>query len=190
MKTISINVFSFNELSPKEKQLAMSKYDMDTSHIYEDAEKTIQKFHYLMGTNTGRRGMFDVDMVRIDENILHLCGLRLRAWLYNNLGKTIYAPKYLAKGRYSKVFVTTSCTLTGVCYDDDILSPIYDFIDHYTPEKSAITLENLITTCILTLKESVDDESEYRLSEEYFHEECIANDWMFDKSGNMYQQKQ
>lgn len=84
---------------------------------------------------------------------------------------------------YSNIQRTNDCTLTGVCYDYDILQPIYDFLNN--PKKN-IDFETLLDDCIHSLCHSVSSEIEYNLQDEQIKERIIENDYDYTETGEMF----
>jgi hypothetical protein len=79
-----------------------------------------------------------------------------------------------------------NCNLTGVCYDEDILDPIYDFLAKRDFSNCTIDFESLINDCFYELKKSIEDEVEYRNSDEAISEDLSENDQDYTKSGKLY----
>jgi hypothetical protein len=158
MKTISINLYSFNELSEEAKQKAVKNAPVFTDFIYDEAYETVKKACKLFGISEGLNSWLDFSSNGIDENILNLRGLRLRKWILNNFWDTLYKRKFydsigdnkiikhpcikvykfdINKGArvsssnfyYSRIQKTNDSVLTGVSYDNDFLNPIYEFIE-------------------------------------------------------------
>jgi len=83
---------------------------------------------------------------------------------------------------YSNIQKETSCVLTGFCYDDDLLGPIYDFLK--APDNT--NFEDLLNNCFEALRKSVDDEVEYRKSREAIEEDIEANEYTFLEDGTRF----
>jgi hypothetical protein len=151
-RTIRTKVYKFSELSKTAQQTAIDSYRnsgmIDTSYIWDDAHGTVKKFHEIFGTEEGHRSWLDVDFSGIDDNVLELKGIRLRTYIINNYWQYLFKGKYFSlwskteksykhypngypvlKYRHSKVLFDNNCTLTGVCYDMDLLQPMYEFLD-------------------------------------------------------------
>lgn len=75
-----------------------------------------------------------------------------------------------------------SCVLTGVCYDEDILAPIYQFIDK---PNSRIDFETLLQDCLHSLAHSVSSEIEYQSKDECIIDMIEANEYEFDEDGEL-----
>ena len=144
----------------------------------------------------------DYSFSNIDDNIRQLSGQRLATWLWNNHKTDLFKKKYLkhfdghkqhqnivnhtAKQTgnkycfyYSPLQLEHSCVLTGVCYDEDILGPIYEFLDKPTNDD----FEDLMNDCINSLCKSVSDEIDYNNTDEAITETIEANDYDFTENG-------
>lgn len=219
MKTVTIKLYEFNELSEEAKQKAIDSYNkhypFDSQWFYDDALNTVEEFCKLSGVKTGRDSWLNPKTSHFDDNILDLCGLRLRTWLINNWGWWLYKRKYLGHGKgenvpkpdvhhrmikwkqarkdqqwyrmyYSNIQQDTCCALTGVCYDDDFLAPLYEFIDNYDAAKHGLTdFGHLIDECFSSLETTLKNEKEYHESDEAVIERIEENDIMFFQDGRI-----
>lgn len=208
MKTLEITLYKFDELSEEAKQRAFGNWEPDTSYVYDDAHETVKKFHEVFGTKTGHRSWLDVITDHIEDNIMDLTGLRLRKYMINNFWNQIYKGKYYSlwsekeqnphyrevggapwgklKERYSRVMFDNCCPLTGVCYDDSLLSPIIELIDNYDTNKhESVTFEDLINECFDELKKDIENEVEARQSIEEFEQE-VDDEEIFTEDGERF----
>jgi hypothetical protein len=204
MKTIikKIKVYSFNELTPQAQQKAVDKVreSQNFDYIYNEAYQTVKAANKMFDIREGSNNWLEYSIRHLDDNITNLKGLRLRKYLLNNF--ELYKGKYYSlwskteksykhykngypvlKSRYSKVMFENCCVLTGVCYDDDFLKPVYDFIKN--PDKDT-NFDDLINSCFCSLKSSIDSEVDYRQSFEAIEEDIEANEYEFLESGEMY----
>lgn len=224
MRTIRRKVYKFSELSEQAKEKAVNNFrknGIDTDYIYDEAYQTVKEFHKLFGTSEGRSTWLECNTDSIDDNILQLKGVRLRTYLLNNFGDSLYSGKYYnswssdkklfhkkvtsrfteLRGRgedstyYWNVYYglplvpyNHSCELTGVCYDEDLLQPIYDFIEkgHNTDSFKYVTLQMLLDDCFESLERSLEDEVESRNSDEAIIEEIEANEYEFLQDGSRF----
>jgi 6-pyruvoyl-tetrahydropterin synthase len=218
MKTIELKIYSFSELSEEAQQKAISNYRNNgiyCQYIYDEAHETVKKAGKLFKLNLIGRTIFDFSASHLDNNILELTGLRLRKYLINNFdlykGKfyaaigdnriinhpCIKVHKYdISKGArvsssnfyYSRIQKENSCILTGVCYDDSFLSPMYNFINDYRnfPSANYQTFEDIIQYCFDSLKKDLESEEEYRNSDEAIKDEIEANEYEFTEDGKIY----
>lgn len=79
--------------------------------------------------------------------------------------------------------------LTGVCYDEDILQPVYDLIERYNEKKdyySYMDFETLINDCFSSLEKSVEDEEDANYTDEAITESLENNDDEYTKDGERY----
>ena len=146
--------------------------------------------------------------VAASDEVKALSGIRLMTYLWNNYKNDLFKGKYYPvksnkrifhkrvtsqelKNRpghffnayHSAVILDHSCVLTGVCYDEDILQPIYEYLEK---PNNRIDFEDLLDDCINSLCHSVQSEIEYRNSEEAIIETMEANDYDFTENGKLY----
>lgn len=212
MKTISINLYEYSELSEKAKQRAINQVrnrESNDNFFYDEAEKTVKEFEKIFPTNSKGNDSWLECNVDIEDNIETLSGERLRKYIYNNFGKSLYKPKYVGSLKtndfvshkriksplevnragnrfnpyYSAINVSDSCVLTGVCYDNDMLNPLYLFLDR----KGYLnySFSELLKLCYSSLKKSLANEEDYRNSDAGILDIINCNDFMFDEYGKI-----
>lgn len=211
MKTIRTKVYSFSELNEAAQQKAINNYrnnGIDTDYIYDDAHNTVKQFNNLFGTKESGRSWLDINTGHIDDNILNLKGLRLRTYIINNFGHKLYKGKYFSlwskteksykyykegfpvlKSRYSKVLFDNCCVLTGVCYDNSILQPVYDFIENYKGKAdyySYMDFETLMNDCIAELGKDIESEIDGINEDAHIAELLQNNDQEYTKDGKEF----
>ncbi len=182
MKTITTQLFSFNELSEEAKQKAIQEaqnqfyFDVWESERQNSFETATELYH---------------ELEQIEEEI---SGSRLYAWIENNLSyywrekKFVskhdngdlkicdYSHKYnCTKKRQSNILEVDNlenCPLTGVCYDYNFLSNIIEFMKQ--PNKNTSNLD-LVRERTSYAKVNQED-YEYYTSEEYLREDLSQNE--------------
>jgi hypothetical protein len=207
MRTIRIKLYKFNELSESAKQKAINdwrnKNDYDSS--FEEIEVSVKAVIKLFNLKTGRT-WDDIRTSHIDDSILELKGVRLYKYLMNNYYNDLFTPKYLGyknrkitgrqfifevrkdyKGNdytliYSKLFKNNDCPLTGICFDNDILQPVYDFLKR--PGKTT-TFEDLMRDIENAISKCYRNNEEWINSDEYISETIEANEYEFTKDGKL-----
>lgn len=190
MRTETITVYNYNELSGEAKQVALNWWqgcNASTGYAWEGENRdTLEAFLDLFSCKLNRYG-------QVSTNVDHeeLKGVRLMAKLWTYYGPSLYEGKYYhnkpvgAKGyksRRSNCQLEASCVLTGYCMDDDILKPVYEAMNK--PYRG--TFIELMQDCINEYEEAVRRDREYQDSEEYFSEMCEANGYEFTEDGNRY----
>lgn len=201
MRTISVNLYQFSELSEEGKENAIEKWrEKGIEYFWADeAFESLRKFceEFNMDFHNASYSQYSIADCRtnnIDDNILELSGIRLRTYILNNHYDILFEPKHYGEykknlnsnnwkyKRYSRIqYIETSCPFTGYCGDEDLLTPIRNFIK--TPNKS--DFESLLTDCISSWVESANSDCEYQESDEAIIETIEANDYEFDSEGNL-----
>lgn len=199
MKTIEIKLYKFEELSSEAQKTAVEKWRNDTedsfslNEILQSLTKFAEEFNikirdYSLGYNSN----IDARLGHIDDVILGLKGSRLVAFINNNFSHILYERKgygsyekklngkYDYKRRSRINVINTCCPFTGVCFDEDILTPIRAFMQ--CPGKHD-TYEQLLQDCISSCEQSADKAVEYENSFEYIKDTIEANDYDFTIEG-------
>lgn len=143
---------------------------------------------------------------RLEDEILELSGQRLATYIWNNYKHDIFNGKYYGRltdthadgskieksekhpigqrhlKRHSNCQMENCCVLTGVCYDDDLLDPMYKFLE----KPSEMDFRDLLEDCIHSLQRSVQSEIEARNTDEAIAETIEANEYEFYENGERY----
>jgi len=86
---------------------------------------------------------------------------------------------------YSNIFVeANNCNLTGMCYDDNMMQPIYDFLELRTFDST--NFDDLLNSCFDAMRKTLEKEEEYMYADEYISEEIESNDFEFLETGKVY----
>jgi hypothetical protein len=142
------------------------------------------------------------------DNVIGLRGVRLASYIWNNYSRYLYKGKYYGKlsqfdkcgdplvvdkehpaglrhiVRRSRCTLECSCVLTGVCYDEDVLEPLYKFLDD--PRTFNGDIEDLLEDCVHSLCKAVQSEYDYRNSDEGISEELKLSDVSFLVNGDLF----
>ncbi len=189
---------------------------LNNDFIYDDAYNTVKAFNAAFGTKEGSRSWLDINTNHIEDYILELSGFRLQKYLINNFGNTLFKNKYLKHGAtvknrkpfhpmqqqsilnsgpnkgkfmisyYSNLKKDNLCVLTGVCYDEDILQPIYNFLQKRDFSNCTINFYHLLNNCFESLKKSIENEVDFRNLDECIEEEILENYYEFTKDGKQF----
>lgn len=218
MRTIRTKIYKFEELSKEAQEKAIENYRnnyLTLDFIYSDAESTVKAFCNAFDVKSGFRSWLDCNTSNIEDAVLELTGLRLRKYILNNFGDTLYKRKYLKSGGNSKDLkpfhrmrkqteikngpnkglfysayysnickVAKNCNLTGMCYDDDMMQPIYDFLELRT--FGSTNFEDLLRECFDAMRSTLEREEEYMNTDEYISEEIECNEYEFTEEGNKF----
>lgn len=192
MKTETINLYRYSELSDEAKERALDDW---RAHNYEinwqdelfDSLKTLiersgfKLSDYSLGLE---RSYIRLDM---PDEIAVMEGPRAMAWIENNLlsNLRISPAQYKAKGyaKYGKAYrvgCIKPCPFTGVCYDEDFLDSLLANI------RQGYCLKDCYNWLANKYQELLDAEYEYQTSEEYIAETFEANDYHFTEDGTLW----
>jgi hypothetical protein len=199
MRTLTIEqtVYNYSDLLLPENEALKAKVITnfetgDFDYIWNDAHQTVKKFNEVLNLREGVHSWLDFNPnCSNDAYQYDLTGLRLRTFVINNFYSDLYERKLIYKGnnikksRVSKLFKNRCCVLTGVCYDESILQPVYNLIEKYDNSMSELTFEQLIKDCLNTLRKDIDNEIEYNQSDVAILETIQANEYEFDSDGNI-----
>ena len=193
MKIHEVKTYLFNELSEDAKKKAISDFAADEEYIWHnDNAKTLEAFENVFPVKVGRyeygfcRGYINFELTS-ENDIEELTGMRLRTWLINNFYNDLFKPKYLkhikGQARYSKIQKSTDCVLTGYCIDNEILSPIYEFLKK--PGENT-NLYALMQSCLNNWLSACQKDYNYYYSDEAIAETIEANECEFLESGKRF----
>jgi hypothetical protein len=205
MRTVSINVLKYEELSDRAKEKALQNYQSEGDYPWssenENTLKAFQKIFPIMVKNWEYGYRNDVNFTfNGDDDIEEMRGIRLATYIYNNYYRELFTGKYYSlwskkeksptnpsvgklKKRYSKVIMENCCVLTGFCHDDDILEPVYKFLKK--PCKNT-NFKDLMEDCLEQWVSACGKDHDHYFSEEAFAETCESNEWEFHEDGTMF----
>jgi hypothetical protein len=173
MRTIKTKVYQFSELSDEAKEKALSNWLESCeyfwgSEVVETVKKACEIYgfrlkNYSIDWNNINGCSYTIDSEHSDE-ILNLSGVRLWKYLVNN---------------YSFVDLSGNCPFTGVCFDEDFLDNIREFLK----KPNSQNFEDLITDSVYNTINSGCKDFESQQTEEYFADHAHANNYEFIENG-------
>lgn len=199
-----IKIYNYKDLLLPEnesiKKRVVDRYrDYNDNRDYAEFRDTLKKFEEAFDIKIN--SCEDWSRKTHSEEVMNLKGIRLMKYIYNNFFDKMFKGKYFSlwskkeisykhykdghpvlKSRYSKVIFTTDCTLTGVCYDLDILDPIYEFLKKPSEDT---TFEELIQECLESFKRTIEKQEEYNSSDEGILESLEGLE--FTEDGRIYE---
>ena len=203
-ETVEIKIYNYSDILLPENEHIKNKITKNykgynNNRDYIEFLNTKKKFEESFGIKIKNNRYWSKESH--SEKVMNLKGIRLMKYIYNNFFNTIFKGKYFSiwskkektykyykegypvlKYRHSKVIFTTDCALTGVCYDLDILEPIYNFLKKPSEDT---TFEDLIQECIDNFDRAIDKQEEYNSSDEGILESL--EDKEFTEDGKIYQ---
>ena len=199
MQEIKVNVYSLNELDEWAKNRAHEKY---LNHLYIDTSEftdTIEAFEKVFPI----KRVGDFFNPAYEDKVGELEGARLMSYIWNNYKTALFKGKYYQvknnekvthrrvkakqcrngwfNAYYSAITLENSCTLTGVCYDNTMLQPVYDALEG----KFNGTFDDMLRACYTEIDAAWEQECDYRQSYAAFEEECEGK--LFFKDGTLYE---
>ena len=197
MRTVTrtYDIFPLAELSATARQAAYSEWLSNFEYFWDsDNRNTLDAFESIFNIKV-LDWNYDTNSYSYRFTSYYsggqeeLRGIRLLKYLVNNYWHTLFRPKvYHVRGNFkkqrkSRLFTDSNFVLTGVCTDDGILKPIYDFLK--SPDTNT-TLYELMDKCLDNFFKSCRDDMEYQCSEESFEESCEINEYEFLENGKFY----
>lgn len=204
MRTIRTKIYQFDELNNEAQENAIDNYrnkNYNDDFYYDEIKESIKAFCDEFNLKTGRT-YSDLRTDSISNDVLNLTGVRLYKYLLNNYSSLFFEAKtyYFVRnengtkrfncigangGTYkSKCQINnSSCPLTGVCYDEDILQPLKDFIKK---PNSNTTFEDLFNDVENAISKCFNDTEDFLNSDDYIKDTITANEYEFTKDGNQF----
>ena len=175
MRTETINIYQFDELSDDVKEKAHERYleSGDWFFWFHEWQDSLNAFCSIAPVEWIR---FDVTAGHIDarftdSDVAELEGRDAWKWLNEN-GWFPLAERNAAG----------ECTLTGYCGDCDLFDPIHK----YSAMPDAIpTLEEVFYECLQSWVFACRADEEHHATFEHFEEMCEMNKWEFYSNGKM-----
>ena len=181
-KVISTTLYTIDDHPQPEHVFDWMRANSDNDHyaVYEivDTLKAfcthydIQILDWSISAHSDRGERVDIDCGDISE--LH----SVRLWKYINNNYSTYFNNFTKK---QDQVLNGNCPFTGVCWDENALDPMRDFMK----KPDSLNYRELMSDCIDELISALHRDSEYRDSDEAIREDCICNDYYFDDQGAM-----
>lgn len=201
MKTVSINLYTWDELSDIAKRAFFESGYFNFSDTYNsDYIKTMEKFASIFGVECKN---YSIDAYSYNYDLRYTNDLWdsmpedaspywMMRKLWSNFKSYMYKGKYYSNGtwtkhRYSKVIFNTDCVLTGCYTDCEIMRPIYDYMNNCRKFDSPY---ELFEGCYDAFFDAWKNDIEYTTSYEYFDEtmkDCYNELW-FTENGKLWKQ--
>ena len=189
MKEVTIKLYDLEDLTEKAQKIAYEKWMCNFEYFWHSENMdTLKEFSKIFGIEVNE---FEYDQFNYwyrfnvrEEFPENMRGDRLVKYIQNNFMWILSKPKVYAKNgkkRISRIFREAK-DLTGFYLDSAIISPILDFIK--SPKN--IGFEELINECLDAFFKACRDDFAYCCSFEAFKEQCEANEYLFEESGEMY----
>ena len=211
MRVIETTIYRFSELSEEAKEKAIDKWRDNSQGLFSwknEASDTLNAFCKIFDVKYNTIDYLETYRnkyrINLPDEVKNLSGIRLAAYLWNNYKNELYKGKFysvrsdkimnhnrvkskvLSNGKifnayYSAITLEHSCVLTGMCYDDNILDPIYEFMKR--PYNTGI--DELINDCISSFCKAVASDIEYEYSDKCIIETIEINDYEFTENGDL-----
>lgn len=196
MKTININLYSFDELTDEAKLAAIDDYREKYMSYYpwEDYDNnTIKTICRILNVEPFYINTFhSFNTNAIDEDILELTNNRALAYIMNNYISPYFKGKYISKtmnkSRYSKVF--SEFRLTGYDLDYTMIDALKAFKEDLK-KGYTLTIKDYINFVGTAIEKSLEDDYSYWLSDESVKENIkinLNNACVFLENGKIYKE--
>lgn len=210
MRTQTIELYTFDELSPEAQQSALdnwrhtrSDYDWcdewrDSAKAFADAVGARIKDYSVSSWGPVYCSIEwdNSDWWYLDDDPADtMTGLRLRTWIINNWLPNFWKGKYYScgerwengkyryKSRHSRITGGyKDCPLTGYCADYDLIKPLLDFV---AKPDNHMALRELLQECFDDWAIAWQQDMEAQDSDDYIRETIEANGYEFLENGDM-----
>lgn len=192
MRSINLNIYNIKELKEEFPEAYKTAYDkwycgamFPFDNEYENIRKNLEAIfgiyitEWNMDFKTARYNCI------LEDEELDFAGTKLYGRLMNRYFHHLFHGKYYGKNgvhRHSNVIFEHCCVLTGYWADEEVLKPIYDFLEK--PDSLTtfrLLVQYVVDAWINTYRKDSDD----YFTEESFEGQCEANEWEFFDDGRM-----
>lgn len=189
MKTITVNLYSFNELKEQAREKVREAWKaIDSDPYSEENLGSIEAMAVALSCSVGYKyGEFAYFNPSLDSTVLELSGTRALAYIENNFitpnekgryysGEAHYNDNKITKRlhRYSNCTKEFSCPFTGYYLDDCMMDALMWFKKQLRANQD-ITVGSYINELSFIVSKILDDEEEYMQTPEYLDEMIEAN---------------
>ena len=175
MRTQTINIYKFDELTESAKETALENFNGMEFSWAEEWRECLNTFakHYPVKIKDWEISLcsysFATIETELDDETENLSGVRAWKWFLNN-------------GYFDKKALSGECPLTGYCGDEDLLDAIRAFRDK--PETGK-TIKDVFQDCADNWASAYVADWEYSVSREAMTEFIEMNDYEFLENGTL-----
>lgn len=199
MRTETINIYSFDELSEEAKQKAIENNRPEEIFWADENRQSMEAFADLFPIKVtnwsyGNQGEGVDFYFTCEDEIENLSGQRLATYIWNNYRKDLYTYKQYwrcgehfncvganSKHTTSKIFLDEfGCPFTGYCMDNEIIAPLFAFMRK--PDANT-TFEDLLNDCFSAWIKACNNDIEFQNSDDQIIETIKSNEYEFDENG-------
>jgi len=175
MKTKTINIYQFNELSEQAKEKA--KDDYRNIFNYLGGEESFASLESLVKYFNGEITNFEIDWT--NSNLSHI------NFNMPEMDNETINDKLSQLGEYDKETLKGygDCKLTGYWIDEELIDACR--IEFFKCKRTYCTLELLMNAAFQALLHAVEKDYKYFYSNEQFSEHCESNDYWFTEDGTL-----
>lgn len=214
MKTVTINLYKFQELEGDAKEKArqwltdLDRFDYVSSDAWYSVQEFAKHFPIEVRSISFLESYRNQYRLTIEDEIKSLSGLRLRSYIINNFGHILWKPKYLGhlKGYTEKPIqhkrVKATKNRDGLYYHSyysgiqvqskscNLTGVCYDEsllapFYKFIEKPDNSDLEDLLEAAIYSICKDVESEIEANCEDAALIEHCEANGYQFDENGNI-----
>lgn len=188
MRTETINIYQFSELSGSGRQKAIDRFrehaELGWSGEWQDTLK-----HFLKSFPFVKVPNWEVSLcsrsfatvhLEVNDGVEELAGVRAWKWLVNNGHETVISWDTSIRGASIYGASQGTCPLTGYWGDCDILEPLEKFL--LCPDKDA-ALETVFQDCLDSWVRAFYADMEHENSDEGIREAIECNEYEFTEDG-------
>lgn len=171
MQTVEMKIYTFKELSQEAREKAFYEFWCQVEYpLQVEVRNCLESFTDMFGFSV-YHWEYDSIMASHRESFPdhyhEIKGESAREWF----------------GRHKETIYDDACPLTGVCFDEFILTPIRSFMDDKTRTDS---VAEVLTECVGDFFRAVVHDVENYYSMESFEDMCAAAEYMFFENGSLY----
>lgn len=194
MRTITKQVYAFEEINAKAKERAIEEHTEDqdpwSTENFESLAAVMNLLNVKVKNASYARYESEVDYstVHIEDTILDMSGARLMSYLHNKVYDDVMPFRWSHignKSRVSRIYRTWDCCpLTGQYLDHDLIEPIIKVLSGDTCKRNpGYSYTDLIAEIAHTWEGRMQENEEDRYSEEYFREYAESSRFYFSADG-------
>ena len=200
MKTVTVERFifsSFDEMNAEQKSLVIDELrkqkqeEFNTFGFFwaDEAINSIKEGLKVLGFELRKwsidffNGQSDFRLIAADFYDIPEAGRKTANWLIYVYYYRLRRAKKYGKRTSRIIQESQDCPFTGVCYDEDFLFPVRDYLKNPTSKYRAYDMEELAIECAERVVHSVESEIEYWLSDEGIEEDAEGRglEYIFEK---------
>lgn len=186
MRTKTITLYKFDELSEKAKEKARDNIRLDGYDLYNWHDDNVQSLKAFAEFVSGKAD-WEVSLASYSSASVKIDGY-ITLWVEGDGYESFEMSELSGENLYNWLSgdvdkITECCPFTGYCMDEDLLDPMREYLGKSNPDDPR-TLQDLVDEGVAAWLKAYIADWEYQYTDEAIDEFLENNDYEFTENGD------